>query len=48
MNATIKALFDRKSMRKFEDRPVLESDKELIFEAAIQAPTAGNQVLYTI
>jgi len=48
VNTIIKSLFERKSMRIFEDRPVLELEKERIIEAAIQAPTAGNQVLYTI
>ncbi len=48
MNETIKALFERKSVRSFEDRQISTADKDLILEAAIQAPTAGNQVLYTI
>ncbi len=35
-------------MRSFQDRPVPEDLRELIIDAALQAPTAGNQTLYTI
>ncbi len=48
MNEIIQSLFERKSVRAFEDRLISSADKDLILEAAIQAPTAGNQVLYTI
>ena len=48
MNQTIQELFDRKSVRVFEDRAISAEDKALILEAAAQAPTAGNQQLYTI
>lgn len=48
MNNTIKELFDRKSVRVFEDREISSEDKALILEAAAMAPTAGNQQLYTI
>ena len=48
MNETIKQLFDRKSVRVFTDREISPEDKRLILEAATQAPTAGNQQLYTI
>ncbi len=48
MNEIIQSLFDRKSVRVFEDTPISSADKDLILEAAIQAPTAGNQMLYTI
>ena len=48
MNETIKQLFERKSVRVFEDREICEEDKKLILEAAVMAPTAGNQQLYTI
>ena len=48
MNETIKSLFERKSTRKYEDRPILLGEKKIIMEAALQAPTAGNQNLYTI
>jgi len=48
MNQIIQSLFDRKSVRVFEDKPISKEDKELILQAAIEAPTAGNQILYTI
>lgn len=48
MNQTIKELFERKSVRVFEDKEISMEDKQLILEAATMAPTAGNQQLYTI
>ena len=48
MNDTIQQLFDRKSVRVFTDQPITAQEKALILEAAAQAPTAGNQQLYTI
>lgn len=48
MNETIRALFSRKSTRVFEDRPIPSDAKQVIIESALQAPTAGNQLLYTI
>ena len=48
MNQTIQQLFDRKSVRVFTDREITPEDKALILSAACQAPTAGNQQLYTI
>lgn len=48
MNAIIQSLFDRKSVRAFEKRDVDEETRALILAAAAQAPTAGNQQLYTV
>ncbi len=48
MNPIIQSLFDRKSVRAFEDRPIPEEERNLILDAAIQSPTAGNQALFTI
>ena len=48
MNETIQALFDRKSIRVFTEREISAADKNLILQSAAQAPTAGNQQLYTI
>ena len=48
MNETIRQLCTRKSVRVFEDRPIGEAEKAAILNAACQAPTAGNQQLYTI
>lgn len=47
-NSVMKALCDRKSMRSFEDRPIPAEVKQAILQAAFEAPTAGNQMLYTI
>jgi len=44
----LRALHDRKSVRVFTKEPVSAVDRLTILEAALQAPTAGNQVLYTI
>ena len=48
MNEIISSLFSRKSVRQFEPRPVDPGDKSLILQAALQAPTGGNQNHYTI
>ena len=48
MNPIIQALFNRKSVRAYLDRPIMPADRDLIIDAAIPAPTAGNQTLYTI
>ena len=48
MNSTIKELIDRKSMRVFTDREISAEDKNAILTATVNAPTAGNQQLYTI
>lgn len=48
MNEIIQSLYDRKSVRAFEDRPVAAELKAEILAAAAQAPTAGCQQLYTI
>ena len=48
MNDVIRQLLERKSVRVYEDREIGETEKQMILEAACQAPTAGNQQLYTI
>ena len=48
MNETIRQLNERKSVRVFEDREIGAAEKAAILNAACQAPTAGNQQLYTI
>ena len=48
MNEIIRSLYDRKSVRVFEDRAVEPEVKRAVLEAALQAPTAGNMALYTI
>ena len=48
MNLIERSLWDRKSVRAFTDKPIDARDKRSILLSALQAPTAGNQLLYTI
>ena len=48
MNQTLIDIYERKSVRVFEDRPIGTEEKRRILEAAIQAPTAGNQGMFAI
>ena len=48
MNEIIKALYARKSVRVFSEEEISKEDKESILGAALQAPSAGCQLLYTI
>lgn len=47
-NEILRALSARKSVRVFTDEPVTAEERAAILQAAFQAPTAGNQQLYTI
>ena len=48
MNEVLKQLRERKSVRVFEEREIPKEVQEAIFEAAVMAPSAGNQQMYTI
>ena len=48
MNDIIKALYERKSVRVFSEKEIIQKEKECILNAALQAPSAGCQLLYTI
>lgn len=48
MNNTINELYSRVSVRAFEDKAIPDEAKQAILLAAANAPTAGNQQLYTI
>ena len=48
MNETIDQLHSRRSARAYTGEPVSAADECAILEAACQAPTAGNQQLYSI
>ena len=48
MNQVIQQLKERKSVRVFADRQIPPEEVSAILEAAVNAPTAGNQQLYTI
>jgi len=42
MNSTINDLINRRSIRKFKDKPVSEDILELVLEAGMNAPTGKN------
>lgn len=48
MNPIIQSLFDRKSCRIFKDKEISQEKRKLILEVCMQAPSAGNQQMYTI
>ena len=48
MNSTIQSLYKRKSVRAFTNKEITKEEKNAIIRAAMEAPTAGNQMLYTI
>lgn len=48
MNEILKSLYARKSVRVFEEKEISMENKNAILRAATEAPTAGNQQLYTI
>lgn len=48
MNETLKQIKDRKSMRVFENKPIVAELKKEILNAAFEAPTAGAMMLYSI
>ena len=48
MNDTVRGLYERKSVRLFTDEPLTGEERDTILRSAFEAPTAGNQQLYTI
>lgn len=48
MNQVIEQLKERKSVRVFTEEPISQEKVDAILQAAVNAPTAGNQQLYTI
>lgn len=48
MNEILQSLHNRKSVRVFEEKTIPDECKREILMAAMEAPTAGNQQLYTI
>ena len=48
MNEVMKQLIERKSVRAFTDQEIEEEIVQEILKAAVMAPTAGNQQLYSI
>jgi FMN reductase (NADPH)/FMN reductase [NAD(P)H] len=48
MNQTLEVIQARRSLRAYAARPVEQTEKEKILQAAFRAPTAGNMMLYSI
>ncbi len=48
MNETLELINNRKSVRKFDKRKISEQDINSIIFSTMRAPTAGNQMLYSI
>jgi len=48
MNPTIETILNRKSVRAYEDKPIPQDVKDAVLAATLRAPTAGNQMLYSI
>ena len=48
MNEVIQQLYHRKSIRVYTEQEIGKVEKDAILRAAAEAPTAGNQQLYTI
>lgn len=48
MNQVIETIKNRTSLRKFTDQIITDEIKTLLFECGKLAPTAGNQMLYTM
>ncbi len=47
-NEIIQSLYQRKSVRAFEEKAVPQEIKDELLEVTLQAPTAGNQIMYSI
>ena len=48
MNETLQIINSRRSTRAFSNRSLSNEEKEMIYQAAFRAPTAGNMMLYSI
>ena len=48
MNETLSVIANRKSIRAYQPGPLAPGQRDAIVGAALRAPTAGNQMLYSI
>ena len=48
MNDVLETIYNRASLRVYDKREISQEDLDAILEAAMRAPTAGNQMLYSI
>ena len=47
-NETLKLIRNRTSLRAYDSAPLTEDEENTIIESALLAPTAGNQMLYSM
>jgi nitroreductase len=48
MNPVLEIIENRRSVRKYSNRPIPSKEKKQILHATLRAPTAGNMMLYSI
>ena len=48
MNECINTILQRKSIRSYLSEPIPEREKQLVLDAMLRSPTAGNQMLYSV
>lgn len=48
MNETIRIIENRASLRRFAQKAITKEHKDILFNCAMRAPTAGNQMLYSM
>ncbi|MDD2232178.1 MAG: nitroreductase family protein [Sphaerochaetaceae bacterium] len=48
MNQTLQLIANRRSLRAFSDEPISDETLETLKEMTLRAPTAGNQMFYSI
>ncbi|MFA6689703.1 MAG: nitroreductase family protein [Sphaerochaetaceae bacterium] len=48
MNDTLTTIFNRRTIRAYDDRPIDPKDLELLKEATLRAPSAGNMMYYSV
>jgi len=48
MNPVLEVINNRRSVRKYSERPISSAEKDQILQAALRSPTAGNMMLYSI
>lgn len=47
-NPVLDVLYQRTSLRVYDEREITQDEEDAIIKSAMQAPTAGNQMLYSI
>lgn len=48
MNETIRTIEQRASLRRFAEQNILPEHRDILFNCAMRAHAAGNQMLYTM